>query len=166
MKILKTSLLLITAFILTTAFAPAKKKFVFDSNEGKLTVTFPAEYTTDRDEGENVTTIKSTCTLDGITFFASYSLHQVEITDHKDMAEVSYDSFIKSVGAELLSKTDWMVNNNPGIKAVMTLPDENVKLDYRVILVGNIQYQLVVMAAQSDYDEKTASAFFKSFKLK
>lgn len=165
MNIFKTTLILITAFIMTTAFAPAKKKFIFKPEEGKLSVIFPAEYTSDRDEGENVTTIKTSCTLDGQTYFASYSLHQVEITEHKEMAEVSYDSFIKAINGVLVSKSDWIVNNYEGIKAVMNIPTENVKLEYRVVLAGNIQYQLVVMASGADYDEKMADAFFNSFKL-
>ena len=47
----------------------------------------------------------------------------------------------------------------------MDLTENDVLLEYRVILIGNIQYQLVAMAATSDYDEKAADKFFKSFKL-
>lgn len=162
---LKTSLLLLSALILLAAFAPAKK-FLYDSSEGRFSVVFPAEYATERDEGEDVATIKTSCNLDGQTYFASYSLHQLEMTDPMEMAEVSYDSFIKAVGGVLQSKSDWKVKEHTGLIAVMNLSDESVLLEYRVILVGNIQYQLVVLAATGDYDAKAAGNFFDSFKLK
>jgi hypothetical protein len=164
MKIFKTSLLLLSVFIVTTAFAPAKKH-VYSTEEGKFSITFPGEYSSEREEKENATTIKTTCIYEGHTYFASYSLHQTEMTDHKDMAEVSYDAFIEAVKGQLLSKSDWDVKDNEGLKAVMIIADNTVKLEYRVVLVGNIQYQLVAMAAVEEYNSKAIDKFFKSFKL-
>jgi hypothetical protein len=166
MKTLKSSLLLLSVFILVTSFTPAKKKFIFDSDEGRFSVIFPAEYTTETEKGEGVTTIKTSCTLKGQTYFASYSLHEIKMVDHKEMAQVSYDSFMKAVGGELRSKTEWKVGDHSGLMAVMELVESSVKLEYRVVLVGNIQYQLVVMAPNADYNEKGAAKFFKSFTLK
>ena len=166
MKTMKSSLLLLSVFILFTSFAPAKKKFVYDSAEGRFSVIFPAEYASDTEEGEAVTTTKVSCVLDGQTYFASYSVHQVEITGQKEMAEVSYDSFIKAVNGEPISKMEWSVGEYAGLAAVMSMDESSVKLEYRVVLAGNIQYQLVVMAPDEDYDEKAAAKFFNSFILK
>jgi hypothetical protein len=47
----------------------------------------------------------------------------------------------------------------------MNISDNSMKLEYRVVLVGNIQYQLVAMAMLEEYDEKAAARYFKSFKL-
>ena len=88
MKILKTSLLLISVFIIASAFAPAKK-VVYKNEEAKFEVAFPGEYTVETEPGENVTTVKIICTTDGITYFASYSLHELTITDHIELADVS-----------------------------------------------------------------------------
>jgi hypothetical protein len=164
MRILKTSLLLISVLIFTTASAPAKKH-VYKTEEGKFSITFPAEYTTEREEKESATTIKTSCVDDGHTFFASYTLHVTEITDHQEMAEVSYESFISAVQGELLSKSKWNIKDHEGLKAVMNISDNSMKLEYRVVLVGNIQYQLVAMAMLEEYDEKAAARYFKSFKL-
>jgi hypothetical protein len=164
MKILKSSLLLLSVFIITAAFAPAKKA-VYENEEAKFSVTFPGEYTTETEKGENVTTVKIICTYENQTYFASYSLHELTITDHMEMAEVSYDSFKEAVGGQTLSRSEWDIDNHKGLRSVMDLTESGVKLEYRVILLGNIQYQLVAMAANADYDEKAAAKFFKSFKL-
>ena len=164
MKILRTSLLLVATLIMTAAIAPAKKH-LFETDEGKFSITFPAEYTTDREEKENSTTIKTSCDHEGHTFLASYTLHKTEMVDHEEMAEVSYDSFIGAVQGELLSKSEWKIKDNTGVKALMNMPANSMKLEYHVILVGNIQYQLVAMAPIADYDDKATEKFFNSFKL-
>lgn len=164
MKTLKSSLLLISAFLLLTAFAPPKK-YAYKSEEGKCAVTFPGEFTTDTEMGEDAKTVKTMCTFDGITFFASYSIHKVEITDQEEMAEVSCDSFKEAVSGQLLSKSEWNIDDHSGLMAVLDLSENQAKLEYRVILVGDIQYQLVAMAPYADYNDKLITKFFKSFKL-
>lgn len=130
-----------------------------------MSIVFPGTYETERLPGENNVTIKTTCTVSDQTYFASYSIHQFEITEQEEMAEVSYESFMSSIGGSEASKSGWAVKKNKGIKAVLDMNEDYSKLEYRVVLVGNIQYQLVVLAAKSLYDEKSAAAFFDSSKL-
>jgi len=164
MKILKCSLPLLLVLFLAASFVPPKG-FLYKSEEGKMSVVFPGEYSTDRTDSESAVTIKTICSYYDQTFFASYTLHEVEIVEHADMAETSYESFISSVNGELSTKSEWRIKDNIGLKAIMALPND-VRLEYRVILVGNIHYQLVYMAEESIYDNKAAESFFDSFKLK
>lgn len=165
MKTIKTSFLLFILFSFFASFTPAKKGVPYQSAEGKLSVVFPAAYETDRSEDDDKITVKVSCTVDGQTYFASYTLHKIEITDHQEMAEVSYDSFITSVKGSLISKSEWKIKDNIGLKAIMVMPDEDNRIEYRVMLVDSFQYQLVVFAPSGTYNEKEAAVFFKSFKL-
>jgi len=165
MKTFKTSLLLVSVFILVTAFAPPKKGQTYQSDEAKFSIIFPGAYESDVVTGENNITHKITCTVDNQTYFASYTVHQFVIDDQEGLAGVSYDSFLASIGGKEVSKSEWVLKKNKGLKAKIDLTESLSTLEYRVVLVGSIQYQLVVLAATGDYDDKAAQAFFDSFKL-
>jgi hypothetical protein len=165
MKIQRTALALFTLLFLFTSFAPSPKGFPYQSEEGKLSVVFPGDFTTERTEGNNNYTVKTTCTYNNQTYFVSYTMHSLELTDPLDLAETSYDSFITALKGVMISKAEWTVKEHKGIKAMIDLPENSSKLDYRVIIVGNIQYQLIALAANIDYNEKDAESFFKSFKI-
>ena len=83
----------------------------------------------------------------------------------KDLAQVSCDSFVKTVGGDLVSNEEWKIKDNSGLIAKINIPASDVKIEYRVFVKDFIQYQLVVLAANSNFDEKAAANFFKSFKL-
>jgi len=165
MRIQRTALALFALLFLFTSFAPSPKGFPYQSKEGKLSVVFPGDFTTERTKGNYHVTVKTTCMYNNQTYFVSYTIHSLELTDPLDLAEASYDSFITAVKGVMISKTEWKVKELEGIQAMIDLPESGSKLDYRVIIVGNIQYQLIALAANIDYNEKGAGSFFKSFKI-
>jgi len=165
MKINNFAFVLITALFLFTSFTQAQKGYPYKSTEGKLSIVFPGDFVTEQLKSEDNVTIKTSCTVDDQTYFVTYTLHTLELTEPVELAEVSYDSFIKAVGGKLLSKSEWKIKKNVGIKARIELPKDESLLEYRVIIVGDIQYQVIALAAETLYDEGTAAAFFKSFKL-
>jgi hypothetical protein len=139
----------------------------YSSKDGKFRVTFPGAYEETVGEGEDQKTVKINFVQGEHILFASYTLHETEITDHQDMAEVSLDSFVEAVNGDLISKSEWKVKGNSGLQSVMTIESEEkiIKIDYRVVLVGQLQYQLVSIAPTDDYDTKMSDKFFKSFQI-
>ena len=164
-QLLTMSLLLCVAFF-SIAFAPDAKKYPYTSVEGKMSIKFPAAYEVDSNPSGKVTTVKITTTLNEQTFFASYSLHETEDMDHEKMAKVSLQSFSERVGGEITEESVWQVKKDKGVKAVIDMAEQESKVQYQVILVGNIQYQIVVVASYDAWDQKAADKFFKSFKIK
>lgn len=135
----------------------------FKSVEGKCSATFPGEYNIDSNETEYAKVVKVMCNTNTHTFLLSYSLHKNKMDDHENMAEVSYESFIEAVGGQELSKEKWEINGHKGLKAIIEMPANNSKVDYRVVLVGDIQYQLASIASDKNYDEAVIAAFNDSF---
>ena len=163
---MKTYAYFISLLVFSILLAPViqgQDIYEFKSVEGKCTVTFPGEYNIDSDETEYAKVVKVMCNTDSHTFLLSYSLHKNEMVDHQNMAEVSYDSFIEAVGGQELSKEEWEINGQKGLKATIEMPANNSKVDYRVILVGEIQYQLASIASNQNYDEAAIAAFNDSF---
>jgi hypothetical protein len=165
MKNIKTSVLLLVVLFLSASFMLMPKGNHYKSSEGKLSVDFPAEFTTDREQGDNFENIKTTCIINGQTYLAVYTLHEVEMTNPEELAQVSYDSFLSAVEGKMITKNEWVVDDNVGIKAIIDMVGKDMHLEYRVILRGNIQYQFLVMANSSDYDGIAANDFFKSIKF-
>lgn len=139
----------------------------YSSIEGKFKVTFPDTYEEVVSESEDQKTVKINCVQGEHIMFASYTLHETAITDHQDMAEVSMESFVEAVGGKLLSRSEWKVKGNSGLQSVMNIESDEkiIKIDYRVVLVGQLQYQLVFISPSDDYDIKMAAKFFKSFQI-
>lgn len=164
-QLLTMSLLLCVAFF-SVAFAPSAKSFAYSSTEGRMSIKFPAEYEVDPGTPGKLKTVKISTTIDEQTFFASYSLHETEIMDHEEMAKVSLESFSERVGGEITAESVWKVKKNKGIKATIDMSEKESRVQYQVILVGNIQYQIVVVASYDAWDQKAVDKFFKSFKIK
>ncbi len=164
MKIIKRSSIILV-LILSISYLHAQKSFNYSSDEGKFSIKFPGEYTETVVEKETAKTVKNQCEKDGINYLASYTLHYLEITDHLDMAEVSLESFTEAVQGIIITRTEWKVKKHEGLRALIDLPDNGKKLEYRVILVGNIQYQLIAFAANDIFNEDDINSYFKSFKL-
>lgn len=135
------------------------------SSAGKFSVKFPCLYEESVSEGSEQTTYKFTCEKNGQTYFIGYSLHRIEMKGHEDLAQVSVDSFIEAVQGDLTSQWEWKIANASGLKTLISVENGETLIDYRVVLIGQIQYQVVVLAAKNEYDQKAAGKFQKSFKI-
>ncbi len=164
-SILKTSVILVI-LLFAVSYLHAQKSFVYDSEEGKLEIKFPCKFIEKENESETSRTVEIQCEKDGYSYFASFSIHKIDMGNPLEIAEISLESFTKALKGIVITRTEWKVRKHEGIAAIIDMPDYGSKLEYRIILVGNIQYQLFVVAANNIYDEKTVDTFFKSFILK
>jgi len=134
----------------------------------KFQARFPGEITTKTTEKEKLTTHKFNCTLHDVVYFIGASVHKVEMTDHENMAKISLESFAKTLNGEVDAEKEWILKGNKGMQAIINVPSMGATIDYRVILIGQIQYQVVLTYANDnpDYSSEMAETFFKSFKVK
>jgi hypothetical protein len=158
--------LIIFSLLLTATHLLGQSDFVYETEEGKFSIDFPAKYNVNSEEKGSIRTAQAMCAFDEHTLLATYTLHATEITDHDALADTSIVAFGNSVNGNLLSKTDWVVDGKKGRKAFYNLPEQNIKVEYRVLLVGQLQYQIIVMATNAKFDNEMAVTFFDSFRLK
>lgn len=166
-------LLIIFAFGLHTANAkpvPGIKPglFKFQSAEYKLAISFPEKFeeNVSSKEENNTTmfTLKLTCTIDKDLYMASATKHAVPLNNPLQLADVSLNSFAKTLNGEIISEQLFSHKKKQGKEALIYLPEQKLYAHYRVILVGFIQYQVIVLDNQEALS-KTAAAFFKSFQI-
>jgi hypothetical protein len=99
-------------------------------------------------------------------FLASGSVHKSTLeNDIYGLLETSLNSFRESLNGTIVSTESIELKGAKGTYAVMTLGESNTKLEYRVFLKENKQYQIISAQLESVYDQKTADEFYKSFKI-
>lgn len=166
MKNKAITLLPICFLFLSASIVPPSKNFKYKSEEGKMSVTFPAAYESTTDEKENIKIVKITTEVNEQTFFASYTVHQQQMEDRESLAELSLDSFTETTEGTITQKSAWKIKKNKGYKAMIDLNKQNAQIQYQAIIIGQLQYQLVVVAPKNKWDQKAADRFLKSFKVR
>ena len=166
MKRIVTSSLILILFIGVSSLAPAKK-YKYTSEEGKLSVTFPSDYSTSEETQEKYKSVQAQAISDEMVFLAIYTIHEEDITQSKEqLSEISFDAFMEGLNGTPTGKTSWKVKKNSGLKSAYEVPEKDLIGEYRVVLVGQIQYQITAVSPKGSWDEQKAQKFFKSFKVK
>ncbi len=136
----------------------------FTSADSKISIKMPAEFEKEVSELDDGKTTKVSCTLDGILYFFSWTEHITPMTDHTALATTSLNAFNETVGATITEQKPYFYKNHEGVSATMVAEGKGY-FNYRVILIGQFQFQLVV-ASTADNIRKSSKKFFKSFKYK
>lgn len=158
-------LLLFSVFLILTSFTkPCKVKFT--SLEGKLSITFPSDYTSEIKETNTYITHKIQAVFEDQGYFLTYNIHQKSIANHTEMAQVYLNSFVESINGKIINQAEWKLKKHKGVKAILEDPTNNLKVVYYVILKDQLQYQIAVASEIGNWNQKNADKFFKSFKLK
>lgn len=160
--LIKTFALLLSLILFS--FAPSKRS-TFTSEDGLVSITFPTDFTTDKNSNENVNRTKAQGALNDQLFVIGYAQHLNKMVEHEEMADVSLKSFVETLGAEVTKQEVWEYKKNKGIHAWLKGDNNELVGEYKVILIGQNQFQLISVAEPSKWDEKAAAKFFKSFKL-
>jgi len=163
-RIIFSSALLIL-LIGVTSLAPATK-YKYTSEEANLSVTFPAEFTTSEESNENYKSVKTQAISDEMVFLAIYTVHDADVSEQEKLSEISINAFMEGLNGVPEGKTTWKVKKNNGLQSKFEVPEKDLVGDYRVVLIGQIQYQITAVSPKSSWDKKKASKFFKSFKVK
>ena len=146
--------------------APAQvEKWVsYTSQEGKVKMKFPGEYEVSEEQKETHKVVKISSTIGDENYFLSYTVHNMPMKEHYEMAKVSLNSFAEAFGVEPSNEEDFVYKSHRGRQATLRLEERGIVITYKALLVDQIQYQIVVVQAE-DGDQATKEKFLKSFKL-
>lgn len=156
----------LTITLLISSFGLKEKGYAYESNEAKMSIKFPAEFEVSTIEKEKATTYKAQVQDGGMLFMASSSVHKSTLENDIDgLLETSLNSFRESLNGTIVSSESIELKGTKGTYAVLTLGQNNSKLEYRVFLKDNMQYQIITAQLDAEYDQESADAFYKSFKI-
>ena len=158
--------IVLALFIVASSFAIKQKWYAYENQEAKMSIKFPAQFEETKTEKEKSTTYKAQMQVGGMLFLASGSVHQSTLENDIDgLLETSLNSFKESLKGTIVSTESIELKGAKGTFAVMTLGESEAKLEYRVFLKGNKQYQIISAQLETVYDQETADEFYKSFKI-
>lgn len=162
-KISISALALILAFVASSFVASDQYKY--KSSAGKMSITFPASFQEEESELESGTIMKISASVGNVIYYASYTQHEVDLVDKEELAQVSLTAFVENTGGNIITQKEWVVKKNKGLEATIEIEESNTLLVYKVVLVGRIQYQLVVGSPKDEWNQNEADRFFRTFTL-
>lgn len=165
MKNYLLTLIFCTFIFPAMAINPPAKGIYYISNEGKFSIVFPVQYQIETDENEGPKTVKISATNNDQMYFCSYTLHTEYLSDEEELARVSVDAMSESLGATVMEQSEWTINKKSGLEAMLNMPEQDIKVQYYVVIFDQVQLQVIVLAKNSSFDQKAADAFIKSLKL-
>ena len=137
------------------------------SNENcKVSMEFPGKVEESMTEQEAAKTYKALYSTDkNVTYLLAMTVHENELDDHMALAEVSLAAFAESLNGKILQQENYKYKKYKGIEATLTMEEQNAEIRYRVILIGQIQYQIALIFLKTNAAEtEDIERFFKSFK--
>ncbi|MCB0738136.1 MAG: hypothetical protein KDC92_11535 [Bacteroidetes bacterium] len=166
----RISVLLLASFLLfgfsnQETKSEKTKWFKFKSEMSGSKLKFPGTFETEVTNKESGNTYKTNCIVGSVVYFMGETKHETEMTNHEEMAKVSLDAFAEKLNGTINSESDWIIKKSKGRKAKISIDESDATVFYQVILIGQWQYQLVIVAPNDQMpDEKSRNQFFNSFK--
>ena len=99
---------LMLLFVVLTSLVPAEKA-KYTSEEGKLSVMFPSEFTSTVQNEDLYKTVKTQAVYNNVVFFVAYSIHEQKMDNGQKMSKVSLDSFTEASQATDINELPWKV---------------------------------------------------------
>jgi hypothetical protein len=141
-------------------------EFLYKSVDFNISIIFPMAFEEKMDQIEVEGKIQETVEVSGSDgsgdYFASVTKHTIEMADHFEMAAESLDAFRETINAKIISEEIFTYKEHKGKQALMYLEEQKIYVHYKVILIGNNQYQMIVINT-TKMTSKTVDDFFKSF---
>ncbi len=163
-----SSLLLASATLLLFSFQFAsKEKWVkHSSGKGNFSIQFPCEPEESEVETNGVITSKINCSYAEELFFVGFTIHQTDLSGNEAaLQQSSVNAYFGAMkGASEHIDSPWKVKKHAGIASVIKFEEgSGIKyMEYRVLIIGNTQFQLVYTVS-ADINTKKKNVFFKSF---
>ncbi|MCD6556533.1 MAG: hypothetical protein J7K64_05000 [Bacteroidales bacterium] len=141
--------------------------YLLKSEKPKFQITFPTNY-----KLEDSKTEKGLKTM----FYRAVKnddVYMFKFTEHKNPAvspdnqvymNASLESFVTGIHAELIKKFEFKEKKEKGLEAFLKIPDTQMNVFYRVLIVKHVQYQLIVITKAEEKTEEIIN-YFKSFHI-
>lgn len=142
-------------------------EYKYESAEFNISIVFPMAFEETLGQKEVEGKIQKKTSVKGSDgsghYLASVTKHVVQMRNHVEMADISMNAFVETTKGEIKTQAAFMYKEHEGRDAVIYLPAQQSYVHYRVILIGDYQYQIVVVS-DIESRSKAISDFFNSFK--
>ena len=149
------------------AYTGVLKSQIYSPAMGKCSINFPEKYVdTEKVSEDGMNTAFAKAKKDDQVFVFKCVEHRdaIKSKDPKNFLEISALGLAKAMEGTQVKKETFKFKNYDGLETYVTVSSKKVYIFYRVLLVGNIQYQFFVITPSSSKTTEINN-FFDSFKL-
>lgn len=142
-------------------------EYIYKSVDFNVSIAFPLVFEESLEDTEVEGKIQKSVEVVGNDSSGTYLLlitkHVMDLEDHLNLAIESMDEFATTLQSEIKSQKSFTYKSHEGKEALLYLEKQKYYVHYRVILIGNFQYQTVVITQNQQKSEKIDN-FLNSFK--
>jgi len=163
----KLSLIHIILTLLLISEVNTLKSQIYSPVMGKCSINFPEKYVNTEkvsEDGMNTAFAKAKKEDQVFVFKCVEHRDAIKTKDPKNFLEISALGLAKAMEGTQTKKETFKYKNYEGLETFVTVSSKKVYIFYRVLLVGNIQYQFFVITP-SNTKTTEINNFFDSFKL-
>lgn len=129
--------------------------------------TLPTEVFKNTEEGFKTTTY---ATYGQSSYFLKVLRFKNEPSDKKAKAKKTLTSLASKAKGKVTVEQDWIEGSDSGVKGIIIIPGDGASkpemtVFCNVIIIGSVQYQIMVMTPTEIYDESFDGNFLNSFKF-
>ncbi len=136
------------------------------SKPGYIEIYFPVKYENSFQETTEGKVTTVTAKNGGADFLLIWTIL-------KDNAPTGYEAsntaaltkFKDSYKGEIKEQEKFKQKKSEGIEAIILIPAQNLTVNYKVIIVKNILYQIAVFSPTANINKKDVNKFMKSFEI-
>lgn len=163
-------ILLLALLTLFVSALNAQNWTTYKSKPAKFSIDFPAEAKEEKLEDEETVSYQYQSSLEDVIYMASAVIHETKLNVEgltiEDLTNSSLEAFANVMGGEMKDSGDIKIGKNKGKYCILYNQEKGFMCYYRCIIVGQIQYQFIVINAPANDDKKTREKFFKSIAIK
>jgi len=167
------AILLVILYLTTSSFTVtdlprSKGKWItYQSKVEKIKIKFPGEILEvdeELEDGAHHINVKHQ-PLSGNMFMLDVIRHVEDLSVSENLAQVSLDAFFTNMGVDNAVTEFWDLRGNQGVKSKVIMGEMGITIDYRVVIIGQQQIQVVVVMKSGLWDQKVVNKYFASLKL-
>jgi hypothetical protein len=135
------------------------------SKPGFVEIYFPVQYDNNFQETADGKTTTVSAKNGGTEYLLIWTILKDNAPTGYDASKTAMSKFKDSYKGEIKEEDKFKMEKTEGVEALILIPDKNLTLNYKVIIVNKIMYQIAVFSPTATINKKDVSKFMKSFDI-
>jgi len=151
----------------TSSFPPTKggEWIKYFSKPGNVEILFPVKYETNFQETTDGKVTTVTANNGDTKYLLIWTILKDKAPTDYEASKSAMTKFKDSYKGNIKEEDKFKHKKSVGVKAIILIPDKNITLNYKVIIVNKIMYQVAVFSPTASINKKDLGKFIKSFEI-
>lgn len=135
------------------------------SKPGFVEIYFPVQYENKFQETTDGKVTTVTATSGETKYMLIWTILKDNAATDFAASKAAMTKFKDSYNGQVKEEDKFKMKKCEGVEALILIPEKNLTLNYKVIIVNKIMYQIAVISPTASIDKKNVNKFMKSFEI-